>query len=55
MFGLKGAWGFSFAMLLAKAKLSEFEEECEIFKRKYGDFEEFKRNDSVDSKAPQVH
>ncbi|NOR77621.1 MAG: hypothetical protein GQ523_04180 [Methanophagales archaeon] len=35
---------FSFAMLLAKAKLSEFEEECGIFKRKYGDFEEFKRN-----------
>lgn len=35
---------FSFAMLLAKAKLSEFEEECEVFKRKYGDFERFKRN-----------
>ena len=35
---------FSFATLLAKAKLSEFEEECEIFKRKYGDYEAFKRN-----------
>ena len=34
---------FSFAMLLAKTKLSEFEDECEIFKRKYGDFERFKR------------
>ena len=35
---------FSFAMLLAKARMSEFEEECVIFKRKYGDFDEFKRN-----------
>ena len=43
MFGLKGTWGFSFAMLLAKAKLSEFEEECGAFKRKYGDFKRFKR------------
>ena len=43
MFGLKGTWGFSFARLLAKAKLSEFEEECVISKRKYGDFDEFKR------------
>jgi hypothetical protein len=28
-------------MLLAKAKLSEFEEECRLFKRKHGDFEGF--------------
>ncbi len=31
-------------MLLAKAKLSEFEEECGVFEQKYGDFERFKRN-----------
>ena len=35
---------YSFAILIAKSKLSEFEEECEIFKRKYGDYETFKRN-----------
>ena len=34
---------FSFAMLLARAKLSEFEDECMVFKRKYGDYEQFKR------------
>ncbi|MEA1957258.1 MAG: hypothetical protein U9N01_02760 [Euryarchaeota archaeon] len=34
---------YSFAILLAKAKLSEFEEECGVFKRKYGDFKRFKR------------
>ncbi len=34
---------FSFAMLLARAKLSEFEDECAVFKHKYGDYEQFKR------------